>query len=132
MDPSVWFVIAGICFVVFIITFIFSLASYDYGGNIFLVVAVVALFAMFATLIIGGVQASQQYNEYASETAQEQGLTVVDSHYYKKTFYAVTADGSCSIDAQLVDGKYYLIGSNPAIELTPTLLNSICAGGPAR
>ena len=131
MEPwQIWLIVAGGGLAVVILGLIW--ASNDFGSGFATLLIVVGIITLVGGGITAGVLGAEASKQSDRDAAAEQGLTMLGTTAAKEqAFYEVTVNGKCTINADKVDGKFVVIGSDPVIELTPAMVNYICYGGPS-
>lgn len=125
-----WLLVIGI--VLFFLGFIIATVSAEsYDGEIGLGVGVIMLLAGIVLAIVGGVGIGVESSaaddagiKQVNAAAEAQDLVITDPY---RTGATVIGD-KCILDADLVDDKLVLSGSDPAIVLTPDYVDLVCQG----
>lgn len=125
-----WFILAGfILLFIGIIVASFAAESYDAEIGVVVGLAIIAFGIVLASIGGFGISAESKAADAAgikqvTAAAEAQGLVITDQHRSGAT---VIGD-KCILDADLVDDKLVLSGSDPAIVLTPDYVDLVCQG----
>lgn len=127
-----YWVIALIIAVVFlVIGIVFAVLwdkSYEHT-TLFGWLSVLGFVLMVVAIVFTIIFAVQSANRKQDNMAANQGVVIVDSAS-KQSYYLVTVDGACTIGADEVDGRLVVVGSDPLIPISPSIVNYLCYGGP--